>query len=832
MVQRRATEPPTPRGMRLGLLRVLLLLLSCWLLFAWLSPRPALAAGPYSEVARFDTAVEPGVDEGAVAWGDFDNDGWPDFIVSGCKDGNYPCTAKTAIYRNNGASTPGSFQNMGVPLPQLSYASAAWGDHDNDGLLDFVVSGQDDGGAKLTRVYRGLGVSPWFTPTAISLIDVNSGSLAWGDYDNDGRLDLAISGYSGSGARTRIYRNSSDGSFSLAADLAPLYNSSLAWGDYNRDGLLDLVVMGRPSDAALPETWLYRNAGGGQFSDVSGTGLTAEDRGSLAWGDYDNDGFLDLLITGYTGTSNLTRVYRNVSGGGTFANLATLSSVDNGTVAWGDYDNDGFLDAFVGGLEAISETLHLFRNSGSSPYVFSEVSLGDLGLSPSSMSLGDSNRDGRLDVLVTGSTVDIPVTAVYSNTVPTANTPPSPPSGLSSFVVTDSVQLSWNATSDGQTAAAGLSYNVWMTRELSQGFIAIPLACLAGGCGGNGWRKVDRIGNAGHRTTMTIAGLTSGIYHWSVQAIDAAYAGGAFAAEGTFVIAVATPTPTATPTRDKHTYSDSDAEQHPVANRDGNCHSYRHADPADEHGDSHGDAHMDGHASPADEHGDGDGDAHMDGHASPADEHGDGDGDAHMDGHASPADEHGRRRRRRTHGRPRRPADEHGDATATNTWTATPIPPTARHGDEHADTAGEHAHGNADSNQHADSADEHGDGDAHMDGHADPADEHGHGDGDAHMDSHADPADGDEHGDEHADTAGEHAHGNADSNQHADSADEHGDGDAHMDGHADPAGEHAHGNADSDGHADPAGEHAHGNADSDQHADSAGEHAHGDSHLD
>src|SRR5262245_8494035 len=115
--------------------------------------------------------------------------------------------------------------------------------------------------------------------------------VAWGDYDGDNDLDLVVAGSTDgttTGSRTRLYRNNA-GAFSVQPTALPnLVNAALAWGDYDRDGDLDLALEGLDSTATRM-TRIYRNDGGGTFVDIA-AGLTAVANGGLAWGDFDNDG--------------------------------------------------------------------------------------------------------------------------------------------------------------------------------------------------------------------------------------------------------------------------------------------------------------------------------------------------------------------------------------------------------------------------------------------------------------------------------------------------------------------------------------------------------------
>ncbi len=241
-----------------------------------------------------------------------------------------------------------------VGLPELYFSSAAWGDYDNDGDLDFLVAGRNAspelGEPAVTRIYRNEGDGT-FSDIQADLPKVSGGSAAWGDYDNDGDLDILLTGVDQNWgpATFRVYKNEGDGTFvDLHAGLPGLSNSAVAWGDYDNDGDLDILLTGQDRVAIDPPiSRVYENQGDGTFVDIH-AGLIGVRDGAAAWGDYDNDGDLDILLTG--GLS--FRVYENL-GGGTFVDIhADLSGVTFSAAAWGDYDNDGNLDILLAGRGA------------------------------------------------------------------------------------------------------------------------------------------------------------------------------------------------------------------------------------------------------------------------------------------------------------------------------------------------------------------------------------------------------------------------------------------------------------------------------------------------
>jgi len=141
---------------------------------------------------------------------------------------------------------------------------------------------------------------------------VRNCSLAWGDYDGDGNLDLAIAGNaSGFVLTSAIYRNNGDGTFTdINAGLTGMERCSLSWGDYNSDDYPDLAIAGLLNGSDTQTSKIYRNNGDGTFTDINAD-LTGVAQCSVAWGNYDNDDDLDLAIAGFTGTGFVAKIYRN-----------------------------------------------------------------------------------------------------------------------------------------------------------------------------------------------------------------------------------------------------------------------------------------------------------------------------------------------------------------------------------------------------------------------------------------------------------------------------------------------------------------------------------------
>lgn len=263
-------------------------------------------------------AVLPGINLGVGVWGDYDNDGAPDILLTGMgadAQGNDLPIAR--LYHNN---SDGTFTwNTNAVLPQVHHATAAWGDFDNDGNLDFVLAGQSDSEGVLSRIYRNNGDGT-FTDIDAGLPPVLSGSAAWGDFDGDGVPDLLLAGSSSSGAISVVFRNDGDGSFSdIQANLAGVIGGATVWGDFDNDGRPDILLTGLTNSlAGVATALIYHNNGDGTFSDIN-AGLTGVVSGSAAWGDFNGDGRIDAVLSGYTqnflgfGLLPVSLVYRNYS---------------------------------------------------------------------------------------------------------------------------------------------------------------------------------------------------------------------------------------------------------------------------------------------------------------------------------------------------------------------------------------------------------------------------------------------------------------------------------------------------------------------------------------
>jgi len=251
--------------------------------------------------------------------------------------------------------------------------ACSWGDYDNDGDLDLLVANVITAIALEDNfLYRnngdpdGTGQVTFTRITSGAIVNDGGGQFAlWSDFDGDRDLDVFV----GLFANNRWYKNNGSGNFTRIAGGALVDHVwstiGASSGDYDNDGDLDLFVTSG-NDASTSS--LYQNNGAGFFTAIT-TGeiveLVGGSSGASSWGDYDNDGDLDLFVSATINLPAKNHLYEN-NGDGSFTAITTGPIVNDrggGSAIWGDYDNDGDLDLFV----AVAQGGNLlYRNDGNS----------------------------------------------------------------------------------------------------------------------------------------------------------------------------------------------------------------------------------------------------------------------------------------------------------------------------------------------------------------------------------------------------------------------------------------------------------------------------------
>ncbi len=254
---------------------------------------------------NFSLNLVPAPDNYSVgAWGDYDGDGAPDFVLTGSVVSN--SYYATLLYRNLGDK----LTNMTVQLPTVTdgaRSAPGWLDYDGDGRLDMFISSIRFA-SQPCYIYRNLAGGIFVNNTNAFLGGDSGESRDWADYDNDGDLDLAVGAPLGTTTplRTRIYRNDGNVAVDLGLTNIPI-SAQICWADFDNDGDADLSLVA-PEPVYFRAVRLFRNDGG-TFTD---TGFKINGARLMSWGDFDGDGDLDLVVSGETeAQQSFVRVYRN-----------------------------------------------------------------------------------------------------------------------------------------------------------------------------------------------------------------------------------------------------------------------------------------------------------------------------------------------------------------------------------------------------------------------------------------------------------------------------------------------------------------------------------------
>lgn len=323
-----------------------------------------------------------------VGAADLNGDGILDLVVSGSSGGPQP-TYGVSVLLGNGDGT------FGLPIttavPGNLGGSIITADFNGDGITDVAMAGAWTGIVVLLGNNDGTFKSPPFAYGDVYVGDVAFVNLVAGDYNLDGKVDLAAVGMAGTGEPFSILTNNGDGTFSSGEDLtAGTVPTAVVTGDFNGDGKLDFAVTNGDNGGSLR---VYLGNGNGTFQAPQ-TYITGPYPEGIVAADFNHDGALDLAMTN---NNNTVSIFIGV-GDGTFVPGATYTTGSGpATIAVGDLNNDGKLDFVIGDTGDSNITLLLGNGDGTfQPATYWNVG----GTGNSAVAISDFNRDGNVDIAI------------------------------------------------------------------------------------------------------------------------------------------------------------------------------------------------------------------------------------------------------------------------------------------------------------------------------------------------------------------------------------------------------------------------------------------------
>lgn len=478
----------------------------------------------------------------------------------------------------------------------LFHGSVGLGDFNGDDNFDIIVKGRDlnNGWATTIKFLTGDGYN--FT-SSTDIADPDG--CSWErvvvpiDYNSDGKVDIILGGSWGS----KLLQNDGAGNFSNVdgfaldyemsidgGDAEKWYDGIFAIGDFNHDGYPDIIAFnGNPrEDVGGPVLYLNNNGDGTFTRKADDCGLSSQRGGTMAMGDINGDGKLDLVVNGWINNDCIRAYYGNGDGTFTAADAAMFDNTNRGTekgfITLVDIDSDGDLDLFVTGTscpQGWALVADVYLNDGTGKFTYKDYGL--TGMQSSGADWCDLNADGNMDLVYAGETsnggktivainqgdgtfaekdaligghrggaalvaadfnnngmIDILVMGYQDNgghhfqiingmASRGMNEAPTAPSNLKAEEVDGKVVFTWDAGSDSKTPTAALLYNVYVKMTDGRIITLVPANPSTGVL-----RAVNNIDAALVGCSYTLNVKAADVVEWGVQTIDGCKLGSKF----------------------------------------------------------------------------------------------------------------------------------------------------------------------------------------------------------------------------------------------------------------------------------------------------------------
>lgn len=463
--------------------------------------------GAFSLVQEYDANIQVSIWTNSVFF-DYDNDGNLDLLLVGKGgDWRFLMDQKYArLYRNLGEEGNYMFQevyNTGLKqqCDEMYFNTISIGDYDNDGYNDVLIMSYEDG--RSIDLYRNLAGTGKFElqENALPKDDsgipgkfhpASNGSVMFGDIDNDGWLDLFYTGYSDISRGIRIYRNMQNGTFK---DITPdnvegSFQSQSVLADMNGDGTLDLVVTGHGDNWARYTSIYYNTINpetqmpGFTLCSSDESGIIPINKANLLISDFNNDGRMDLVMNGYDGSKDLSRVYyQNEKGIFKLDSQYPIFPTQEGGINMGDINGDGNMDIIIAGLkgsdtgDAYGAPVRIYENK--------------------------------------------PLNAGIAN-----NNPPSAPGNVKARYQDNKLIITWDESSDDISPKESLRYNIYVKNNVTDEIWMMIPADIHTGRIKVGTDLQTSLSSKVKQYEVNLP--PPGDYTIGVQALDQAYAGSMF----------------------------------------------------------------------------------------------------------------------------------------------------------------------------------------------------------------------------------------------------------------------------------------------------------------
>lgn len=490
----------------------------------------AAPAKPQYNKITLPSEVSNGFYRGSVVFADINADGNMDLCVKGRDLNNGWNTEAFAILTDN----TGQFTSkMALPFGDTPYeAMLTVFDFNNDGLVDYLFTNygyqlyRNDGGGKFTKMDNfKLESNLWIDDATGNAEARYMGMTVAADFNGDGWQDIVVMDADGNPA---LYiNNGGDGSFTLDANsgLSKQRGGTIAVGDFNKDGYPDLLVNGWSDSTQGDGITINKNLGNGKFVPVTSSNFVGAEKGQAMFVDVDGDGYLDVFVTGESsveGWNRIAYVFRN-NGDETFTKVdTTLPGVGKSGCDWIDVNNDGNMDIVYAG-ESADNFAVVALNGGNGTFT-AHNNLLNKARGGAAVAAFDINNTGTPDIAIMGYNDNRDGHFnVWNGLVSRAqNVAPAAPANAVMSEADGKVTFTWDAATDDHTPAAALRYNVYVRLKDGKVITLVPADPETGKL------RLGDVNAATTARTYTLNITSDKIADWGVQAIDGGKLASAF----------------------------------------------------------------------------------------------------------------------------------------------------------------------------------------------------------------------------------------------------------------------------------------------------------------